>query len=125
MRIDQENGVIEIGHIYWGDKIAKTPAATEAFFLFAKLVFDELGYRRFEWKCNDLNEPSKKAAKRFGMKFEGTFRQAAVVKGKNRDTAWFSIIDKEWKKTKQKFEKWLKDTNFDQNGKQIKKLKNI
>ncbi|TIP19079.1 MAG: GNAT family N-acetyltransferase, partial [Mesorhizobium sp.] len=96
MRIDAANGVIEIGNIYWGPLISRRPQATEAQFLFTKYAFDELGYRRYEWKCNNRNEPSKRAAERFGFKFEGIFRQHLVVKGENRDTAWYSIIDKEW-----------------------------
>ncbi|TIX25605.1 MAG: GNAT family N-acetyltransferase, partial [Mesorhizobium sp.] len=94
--IDTAYGVIEIGNIYWGPLISRKPAATEAQFLFMKFIFDELGYRRYEWKCNNRNEPSKRAAERFGFKFEGIFRQHLVVKGENRDTAWYSIIDKEW-----------------------------
>ena len=96
MRIDAANGVIEIGNIYWGPLISRKPAATEAQFLFMQYAFDELGYRRYEWKCNNRNEPSKRAAERFGFTFEGIFRQQLVVKGENRDTAWYSIIDKEW-----------------------------
>lgn len=122
LRINEDMGSIEIGHIYWSGLVARKPAATEAFFLFAKLAFDQLGYRRFEWKCNNANEPSKRAAERFGMQFEGVFRQAAVVKGKNRDTAWYSIIDGEWPSIKSAFENWLEPANFDDRGQQIKKL---
>ncbi len=118
LRIDTANGVIEIGHIFWSSLIARTPATTEAFYLFARHVFEDLGYRRFEWKCNDNNEPSKRAAERFGMMFEGLFRQAAVVKGENRDTAWFSLIDREWPVVKQAFEEWLAPENFDAEGRQ-------
>jgi RimJ/RimL family protein N-acetyltransferase len=118
LRIDTANGVIEIGHILWSSLIARTPAATEAFYLFARHVFDDLGYRRFEWKCNDSNEPSKRAAERFGMTYEGTFRQAGVVKGENRDTAWFSLLDREWPQVKAAFETWLAPENFDAGGKQ-------
>ena len=89
MRIDPTYGVIEIGNILWGSLVARKPAATEAQFLFAKYVFDELGYRRYEWKCNNRNEPSKRAAERFGFQFEGIFRQHMIVKGENRDTAWY------------------------------------
>ena len=89
MRIDPTYGVIEIGNILWGPLVARKPAATEAQFLFAKYVFDELGYRRYEWKCNNRNEPSKRAAERFGFQFEGVFRQHMIVKGENRDTAWY------------------------------------
>lgn len=118
LRIDTANGVIEIGHIMWSSLIARTPATTEAFYLFARHVFDDLGYRRFEWKCNDRNEPSKRAAVRFGMTFEGTFRQAGVVKGENRDTAWFSLLDREWPQAKAAFETWLAPKNFDADGMQ-------
>lgn len=118
LRIDTANGVIEIGHIFWSSLIARTPATTEAFYLFARHVFEDLGYRRFEWKCNDRNEPSKRAAARFGMMFEGLFRQAAVVKGENRDTAWYSLIDREWPVVKQAFEEWLAPENFDADGRQ-------
>lgn len=122
MRIDPANGVIETGHIFWGGRISRTPVTTEAFFLFAEYIFDELGYRRFEWKCNDANEPSKIAAMRYGMSAEGVFRQAAVVKGENRDTAWFSMIDKEWPQMRDAFLAWLDPKNFNGDGRQIKKL---
>ena len=122
MRIDEANGVIETGHIFWGGRISQTPVTTEAFYLFAKYVFDDLGYRRFEWKCNNENDPSKRAALRFGMTAEGVFRQAAVIKGRNRDTAWFSILDHEWPAMREAFESWLDPSNFDSEGQQIKKL---
>jgi len=122
MRIDAANGVIEIGNIYWGPLMARRPAATEALYLFAKHVFDDLGYRRFEWKCNDDNLPSKKAAARFGFTAEGVFRQHLVVKGLNRDTAWFSIIDKEWPALRQAYEAWLQPANFDAEGRQKRRL---
>ena len=125
MRIDPTNGVIEIGNIYWVGMIARTPVTTEAFYLFASYVFDTLGYRRFEWKCNNRNGPSKRAAERFGMTFEGVFRQALVVKGANRDTAWYSLLDHEWPQTKARFERWLAQGNFDSQGRQIEKLKDI
>jgi len=118
LRIDTANGVIEIGHILWSSIMAQTPAATEAFYLFAAHAFDDLGYRRFEWKCNDRNEPSKRAALRFAMTYEGTFRQAAVVKGENRDTAWFSLLNREWPQAKAAFETWLAPDNFDADGRQ-------
>jgi RimJ/RimL family protein N-acetyltransferase len=118
LRIDPKNGVIELGHILWSSIIARKPAATEAFYLFARYIFDDLGYRRFEWKCNNANAPSKRAAERFGMTFEGIFRQAAVVKGENRDTAWFSLIDGEWPLARAAFEAWLAPQNFDENGNQ-------
>ncbi len=121
MRIDAGNGVIEIGSILWGPAIARTRAATEALFLFGDYVFG-LGYRRFEWKCNDLNLPSKRAAERFGFRFEGLFRQHMVVKGANRDTAWFSIIDSEWPRLRAGYERWLRPENFDDEGRQLTKL---
>ncbi|SDO78341.1 Protein N-acetyltransferase, RimJ/RimL family [Phyllobacterium sp. YR620] len=122
MRIDPVFGVIEIGNIYWGPLISRKPAATEAQYLFMAYIFDELGYRRYEWKCNNANEPSKRSAERFGFKFEGIFRQHMVQKGKNRDTAWFSIIDSEWPALKAAYQKWLSPENFDAAGKQIKRL---
>lgn len=125
MRIDPVHGAIEIGNIYWGPLISRKPAATEAQFLFMQYIFDELGYRRYEWKCNDSNAPSKRAAERFGFQFEGTFRQHMVAKGKNRDTAWFSIIDAEWPALKQAYQAWLERTNFDSEGQQIRKLEDF
>ncbi len=125
MRITEGVGVIEIGHIYWSSLIARTPVTTEAFFLFARYVFDTLGYRRFEWKCDNANAPSKRAALRFGMTPEGVFRQAAVVKGRNRDTAWFSIIDAEWPVLRNAFEQWLDPANFDGEGRQIRRLEEM
>ncbi|GAB4539023.1 MAG: GNAT family protein [Roseibium sp.] len=122
MRIDAANGSAEIGNIYWGPLISRRPAATEALYLFMAHVFDDLGYRRFEWKCNNDNAPSKRAALRFGFKAEGVFRQHLVVKGKNRDTAWFSVIDKEWPALKQGYEAWLAAENFDAEGLQKRRL---
>ncbi|HTV71133.1 MAG TPA: GNAT family protein [Rhizobiaceae bacterium] len=122
MRIDPANGVIEIGHIYWGPLVARKPAATEAHFLFMKHAFDDLGYRRWEWKCNNANEPSKRAADRFGFTHEGVFRQHLVIKGENRDTAWYSIIDKEWAPLKKAYEGWLDPSNFDSDGNQKRRL---
>ena len=122
MRIDTTHGVIEIGSILWGPAIARTRIATEALYLFASYVFDTLGYRRFEWKCNDLNEPSKRAALRFGFTFEGAFRQHMVVKGANRDTAWFSILDSEWPRLVDAYLAWLAPENFDGEGQQRRKL---
>jgi RimJ/RimL family protein N-acetyltransferase len=118
MRITPEHGVIEIGNILWGPPIARTRVATEALFLAARYVFDELGYRRFEWKCNDLNEPSKKAARRFGFAFEGVFRQHMWTKGANRDTAWFAMLDKDWPRIRAAYERWLEPANFDAAGRQ-------
>ena len=125
MRIDAANGVAEIGNIYWGPLISRKPAATEAQFLFASYIFDDLGYRRYEWKCNNANEPSKRAAERFGFRFEGIFRQHMVVKGANRDTAWYSILDKEWPALKRAYEAWLDPSNFDGEGRQVKRLEEL
>ena len=122
MRIDANNGVIEIGNILWGPAIARTRVATEALYLCAAYVFDTLGYRRFEWKCNNLNEPSKRAAQRFGFAFEGIFRQHMVQKGRNRDTAWFAMTDGDWPKLKAGYEAWLAPENFDAEGRQKRRL---
>ena len=122
LRMNPEHGVIEIGHLHFSTLLKQTALATEAIYLMLRLAFDDYGYRRCEWKCNDLNEPSRRAAERFGFTFEGIFRQNNVFKNQNRDTAWFSIIDSEWAALKEKFEKWLHPTNFDANGKQILKL---
>lgn len=122
MRIDPTNGVIEVGNILWGPTIARTRTATEALYLFARHVFDDLGYRRFEWKCNSLNAPSRRAALRFGFSFEGIFRQHMVVKGQNRDTAWYAMLDEEWPGLKARFESWLEPDNFDADGRQKRKL---
>ena len=125
MRMDAANGVIEIGNIYWGPLMSRQPGATEALYLFARHVFDDLGYRRFEWKCNDDNLPSKVAAARFGFTAEGVFRQHLVVKGLNRDTAWFSIIDKEWPALRRAYEGWLSPANFDAEGRQKQRLEDF
>ena len=122
MRIDPAHGVIEIGNILWGPAISRTRISTEAFFLAARHVFDELGYRRFEWKCDNANDASKIAAERFGFTFEGVFRQHMVRKGVNRDTAWYSILDSEWPQRKAAFEAWLAPSNFDNDGRQKKSL---
>ena len=122
LRIRPEHGSIEIGGIYWGLAMARSRLATEAFYLFARHAFDDLGYRRFEWKCNNRNEPSKAAAKRFGFTFEGVFRQDMIVKGENRDTAWFSIIDGEWPGLRAEFKRWLSPGNFDADGMQRTRL---
>ncbi|HEY4191583.1 MAG TPA: GNAT family protein [Mesorhizobium sp.] len=125
MRIEPNHGVIEIGSIYWGPLISRRPAATEAQYLFTRYIFDELGYRRYEWKCHNDNAPSKRAAERFGFKFEGIFRQHMVTKGANRDTAWYSIIDKEWPALKKAYENWLDPSNFDSEGVQKKRLEDL
>jgi len=122
MRITPEHGVIEIGSILWGPKIARTRIATEALYLFARHVFDVLGYRRFEWKCDSKNTPSRRAALRFGFAFEGIFRSHMVVKGENRDTAWFAMIDADWPRIKAAMERWLDPTNFDAEGRQRERL---
>ncbi|KKC37897.1 GCN5 family acetyltransferase [Devosia epidermidihirudinis] len=122
MRIRPEHGSIEIGGIYWGLPMARTPLATEALFLFAQHAFDELGYRRFEWKCNNNNEPSKAAALRFGFQFEGVFRQDMILKGESRDTAWFSILDSEWPAMRAEYQRWLSPDNFDVDGMQKTRL---
>jgi RimJ/RimL family protein N-acetyltransferase len=122
MRIDANHGVIETGNILFGPRLQRTPAATEAIYLQARYIFEELGYRRFEWKCNDLNEPSKRAAIRFGFTYEGLFRQHMVVKGFNRDTAWYAMLDREWPARKRAFETWLAPENFDEAGRQRRSL---
>ena len=122
MRITPEHGVIEVGNIMWGPAIARTAVATEALYLYARQIFDVLGYRRFEWKCDARNAPSIGAAKRFGFTFEGIFRQHMVVKGKNRDTAWFAMTDDEWPALRESFERWLAPGNFDGSGRQISRL---
>jgi RimJ/RimL family protein N-acetyltransferase len=125
MRIDQGNGVIEIGNIYWGPLVSRKPAATEAHFLFMQYALEALGYRRWEWKCNNLNEPSKRAAERFGFSFEGVFRQHMIVKGENRDTAWYSIVDREWPDLRRAYQEWLDPANFDSDGRQKWRLEDI
>jgi RimJ/RimL family protein N-acetyltransferase len=125
MRIDRANGVIEVGNINYSPLLQRTPAATEAMFLMMRRVFDELGYRRYEWKCDALNAPSRAAALRLGFQFEGIFRQAVVYKGRNRDTAWFSIIDSEWPALKRAYEQWLAPGNFDAEGRQRRRLADL
>lgn len=122
MRIDTAHGVIEVGSILNGPRLARTVAATEAIYLLARHVFDDLGYRRFEWKCNDRNEPSKRAAQRFGFAHEGLFRRHMVVKGENRDTAWFAMVEDDWPGLKAAFEAWLDPSNFDESGLQRRRL---
>jgi RimJ/RimL family protein N-acetyltransferase len=118
LRIEPAHRVIEVGHILYTPAMQRTIGATEAQYLFAKYVFDTLGYRRYEWKCNDLNAPSKRAAERFGFTFEGVFRQHMIVKGRNRDTAWYSMLDSEWPSRRAAFERWLDPANFDAAGQQ-------
>jgi RimJ/RimL family protein N-acetyltransferase len=124
MRIDPPNGVIEVGHIRYSPRLQRTPAATEAMFLLMERAFT-LGYRRYEWKCDALNAPSRRAAERLGFTFEGIFRQAVVYKGRNRDTAWYSIIDAEWPALKAAFEHWLDAANFDSEGRQRTRLADL
>ena len=125
MRIRPEAGSIEVGCIVYSKKLQRTPAATEVMYLMARHVFDDLGYRRYEWKCNDANEGSKRAALRLGFTFEGVFRQDMVMKGRNRDTAWYSMLDSEWPAAKAAFEEWLKPENFDHDGVQRRSLEAI
>jgi len=125
MRIKPDNGVIEVGHIWFAPTLQRTRQATEAIYLMARYAFDDLGYRRFEWKCDALNQPSRRAAGRFGFVFEGIFRQHMVIKGRNRDTAWFSIIDGEWPVVRAAFEAWLSAENFDREGRQRRSLADV
>jgi RimJ/RimL family protein N-acetyltransferase len=122
MRIEPKHRVIEVGGIMFGPALQKTRAATEAMYLMAKQAFEEMGYRRYEWKCNALNEPSRRAALRLGFQFEGIFRQHMIIKGVNRDTAWFSMLDSEWPARKAEFERWLDPANFDAQGRQLTAL---
>ena len=124
MRIDPVMGVIEVGHLGFSPRLQRTPAATEAMYLMMRRAF-ELGYRRYEWKCDSLNEPSRAAALRFGFAYEGLFRQAVVVKGRNRDTAWYSVIDAEWPALRDAFERWLAPANFDDQGTQRQRLSEL
>jgi RimJ/RimL family protein N-acetyltransferase len=122
MRIDPANGVIEVGHVTYSPRLKRTRIASEAMALLMKYVFEELGYRRFEWKCDSLNGPSRAAALRYGFRFEGIFRQAIVYRARNRDTAWFSVIDSEYPALRTGFAQWLDERNFDAQGQQIERL---
>lgn len=122
LRIDPANGVIEVGFITFSPLLQRTTGSTEAMYLMMARVFDELGYRRYEWKCDTLNAPSKAAAGRLGFTYEGLFRQAVMYKGRNRDTAWFSILDSEWPAIKAAFQEWLDPANFDDEGRQERSL---
>ena len=122
LRIKPKIGTIEVGWITYAQNLQRTVEATEAMYLMMKNVFENLGYRRYEWKCDNLNQKSKRSALRLGFKFEGVFRQATIYKKRNRDSAWFSIIDKEWKQCKIKFQSYLKRSNFDNNLREYKKL---
>ena len=123
MRNDAANGVIEIGHIWMSPGLQQTREATETIYLMMRHCFDDLGVRRLEWKCDSLNAPSRKAADRFGFTYEGIFRQHYIIKGRNRDTAWYAMLDTEWPKARAAFEAWLKEDNFDANGQQKAKLR--
>ncbi len=122
LRITPQFGVIEIGHIWFGVPLQRTTAATEAIYLLARHVFDDLGYRRLEWKCNALNAASRRAAERFGFAFEGVFRKHQIVKGRNRDTAWYAITDDQWPAIRSGFEAWLAPENMDGEGRQKRAL---
>lgn len=122
MRINRGSRVIEVGSVIYSPQLKRTRLATEAQYLLARYVFEELEYRRYEWKCDALNQPSRYAAERLGFIYEGTFRQAVVYKGRNRDTDWLAMIDKDWPAVKIRLEKWLSPDNFDENGQQIKAL---
>ncbi|MBX2831496.1 MAG: GNAT family N-acetyltransferase [Rhodospirillales bacterium] len=125
MRFDPTHGVIEVGNINYAPALSKTIGGTEAMYLMMKRAFDELGYRRYEWKCDDQNAPSRAAAARYGFTYEGTFRNHMVYKGRNRDTAWFSITVEEWPAIKAAFEAWIAPDNFDENGKQRHRLQDL
>ena len=125
MRIKQDVGVIEVGSISHSPRLQRTPTATEAMFLMMKRVFHELGYRRYEWKCDSLNEASRRAAERLGFNFDGLFKQALIYKGRNRDTAWYSILDSDWPRLESAYEKWLNVDNFDEKGHQKQKLQDL
>lgn len=125
MRIDANNGVVEVGHVAFSPLLKRTRIATEAQFLLMGYAFDTLGYRRYEWKCDSLNTPSRRAAERLGFHFEGTFRQAVVYKGRTRDTHWLSMLDNEWPDNKQALTRWLAEANFDSAGQQLHTLTQI
>lgn len=125
MRIDPAVGSVEVGHVVFSPALQRSVLATEAMYLMMRRAFDELGYRRYEWKCDSLNAPSRRAAERLGFKYEGTFRNAMVLKGRSRDTAWFSILDTEWPGVKAALETWLDPSNFDAAGRQHRRLEDI
>ena len=125
MAIRPDMGVIEVGHIAYAPALQRTPLGTEAQYLLGRYAFETLGYRRYEWKCNALNAASRRAAERYGFTFEGIFRQHMIVKGKNRDTAWFSMLDSEWPARKAGFERWLAPSNFDAEGRQKASLASL
>jgi len=125
LRIAPAAGSIEVGSIIYGPSLQRTRAATEAMFLMARHAFEDLGYRRYEWKCDSLNEPSRRAAERLGFSYEGRFRNALVYKGRNRDTDWFSITDGDWPALRRAYEGWLADENFDAEGRQRRPLRDF
>jgi len=125
MRIDVAHGSLEVGSITFSPRLKQTAAATESMFLMMRRAFDELGYRRYEWKCDELNAPSRAAAERYGFTFEGVFRNAVVYKGRSRDTAWYSITDAEWPRLRAGFEAWLEPSNFDGQGRQRRSLRDL
>ena len=125
LRVDPAHGVIEIGHIWFGRELQRTPQATEAIYLLARHAFDQLGHRRLEWKCDAGNARSRAAAARFGFTYEGTFRQHLIVKGRNRDSAWFSLLDGEWPAVRRAFVAWLDPANFDADGAQRRRLRDL
>ncbi len=122
LNIDPASGAVEVGHINYSPLLQRTTAATEAMYVMMRRAFDELGYRRYEWKCDSLNAPSRAAAERYGFRFEGIFRQATMYKRRNRDTAWYSITDREWPAIRDAFERWLEPANFDGAGRQVRDL---
>ncbi|GKZ18401.1 hypothetical protein AbraIFM66951_000959 [Aspergillus brasiliensis] len=126
LRITPAQWTVEIGHVMFSSVLQRTPAATEALYLLARYAFEQLHYRRVEWKCNSLNAPSRKAAQRLGFVYEGTFRQHMVVKGRNRDTAWFAMVRDDWEEgAKEALEQWLEEGNFDEDGQQRKGLEDV
>lgn len=125
MRVEPAHRVVEVGNILYTPALQHRPGGTEAMFLMARHAFETLGFRRYEWKCNALNAPSRRAAERLGFTFEGVFRQHMIVKGRNRDTAWFAMLDHEWPRAKAAFEAWLDPANFDADGRQRRTLRDI
>jgi RimJ/RimL family protein N-acetyltransferase len=125
LRIDPTHRVIEVGNIIFTPNLQRSSGATEAMYLMARHAFEDLGYRRYEWKCNALNEPSRRAALRLGFIFEGVFRQHMIIKGRNRDTAWFAMLDSEWPQRRANFERWLAPSNFDSDGRQRLSLSSL
>lgn len=125
MRLREAHGSVEVGCVAFGPALKRTPEATEAMYLMAGHVFDELGYRRYEWKCHNENDASKRAAERFGFEFEGVFRNDMIMKGRNRDTAWFAMTDTDWPPLRKAYERWLKPGNFDDQGVQKRKLESF